>query len=772
MPLIVPTLDDRRYQDLLDEALARIPISTPEWTNFNKSDPGVTLIEVFAFMTENLLYRSNQIPERNRRKFLSLLGIPLQTANSAQGLVGFNNERGALQTITLNNGVEVRAGQIPFRTQQGLDILPVEAQVYYKRKVAIDPQAEGFYRQLYASFLDPEDDSGVTPQLYETANLSPKATGVLDLGQDTIDGAIWIALLLRPSDKPYDDSKLLEARQAIGGKTLSLGVVPALTTSTRKLSPGGTADKDQSLRLQFRLPRVNESGLILSDVTKREPEYRLLNASADGDVLTEPGTVQITLPSESELGLWRWANLEPLEAGVGNFPPALEDTALNERVITWLRVSISDPRDSEKLASNALQAKFSWLGINATMISQRERVTNEVLPEGTGTPDQIVILSKTPVVPRTVTLSVSNINGQPEPWSETDDLLSAGSEVPVYNTPASNQPSKVFSLNPESGEIKFGDGLRGARPPQGAIIRAAYDYSLGQAGNVGATAINSSPVLPPGVTVGNPIPTRGGAASESVSEGEKQIARYLQHRDRLVNTADFETITLRTPGVEIGRVEVIPTYNPELGSSAPGDAPGAVTLMVIPRYDARQPDAPQPDQLFLDTICAYLDPRRLVTTEVFLRGPAYQAIWLSAGIQIVPGASEAVVREAVKQELLRFLSPLPANPAALLANQATFLSSPQYAVNQRGWQLRKAVVDLELVAIASRVSGVMAINKILIGNQNGESVTNVPMRGLELPRVAGIAVGVGEPLSLADLRGQALPGGTNFLPVPKIPEEC
>ena len=68
MPLTLPNLDDRRYQDLRDEALSRIPVYTPEWTNFNKSDPGVTLVELFAFLTEDLLYRCNQIPERNRKK--------------------------------------------------------------------------------------------------------------------------------------------------------------------------------------------------------------------------------------------------------------------------------------------------------------------------------------------------------------------------------------------------------------------------------------------------------------------------------------------------------------------------------------------------------------------------------------------------------------------------------------------------------------------------------------------------------------------------------
>src|SRR5262250_3979635 len=119
MPLQIPSIDDRRYQDLVTEALARIPVHNPEWTNFNKSDPGVTLIEVFAFLTESLLFRCNQIPERNRKKFLKLLNVPLQPATSAQGLITITNDKGPLQTVTLSDGVEVRSGQVPFRTTRG-----------------------------------------------------------------------------------------------------------------------------------------------------------------------------------------------------------------------------------------------------------------------------------------------------------------------------------------------------------------------------------------------------------------------------------------------------------------------------------------------------------------------------------------------------------------------------------------------------------------------------------------------------------------------------
>ena len=50
MPITLPRIDDRRYDDLVAEALGRASVHTPEWTNLNRSDPGVTLIEVFAFL--------------------------------------------------------------------------------------------------------------------------------------------------------------------------------------------------------------------------------------------------------------------------------------------------------------------------------------------------------------------------------------------------------------------------------------------------------------------------------------------------------------------------------------------------------------------------------------------------------------------------------------------------------------------------------------------------------------------------------------------------
>ena len=75
MPLPTPELDDRKFQDIVDEAKRLIPRYCPEWTNHNVSDPGVALIELFAWMSESILYRINQVPDRLYTKFLDLVGI-------------------------------------------------------------------------------------------------------------------------------------------------------------------------------------------------------------------------------------------------------------------------------------------------------------------------------------------------------------------------------------------------------------------------------------------------------------------------------------------------------------------------------------------------------------------------------------------------------------------------------------------------------------------------------------------------------------------------
>ena len=76
MPLPLPKLDDRTYADLVAEARSLIPTYDPDWTNHNPSDPGITLIELFAWLAEMLIYRLDQVTDDHLRVFLKLLRGP------------------------------------------------------------------------------------------------------------------------------------------------------------------------------------------------------------------------------------------------------------------------------------------------------------------------------------------------------------------------------------------------------------------------------------------------------------------------------------------------------------------------------------------------------------------------------------------------------------------------------------------------------------------------------------------------------------------------
>src|SRR5581483_9024915 len=186
--------------------------------------------------------------------------------------------------------------------------------------------------------------------------------------------------------------------------------------------------------------------------------------------------------------------------------------------------------------------------------------------------------------------------------------------------------------------------------------------------------------------------------------------RYLQHRDRAVSAEDFATLALRTPGVAVGRVEVLPAFHPLLSPNAPGDAPGAVTVMAIPQHDPAPAVTPIPDA-FVDAIACWLEPRRLVTTELFVRRPEYKLIWISIGIEVVPGASPATVREAVRAALLAALSPLPPAPAG---DGEPAQPAGGAGRAPRGWPLRKPVTKMDVLAAALRVDDVAGVRQVLL----------------------------------------------------------
>jgi predicted phage baseplate assembly protein len=129
MALETPRLDDRTFNDLMAEARQRIALYCPEWTDHNLSDPGITLLELFAWMTDIVLYRLNRVPDKHFVKFMELIGMRMQEAEPARAPITFWLSAAQEATVTIPGGTEVSTVRgeddpsIVFSTEAPFDIL-------------------------------------------------------------------------------------------------------------------------------------------------------------------------------------------------------------------------------------------------------------------------------------------------------------------------------------------------------------------------------------------------------------------------------------------------------------------------------------------------------------------------------------------------------------------------------------------------------------------------------------------------------------------------
>ncbi|MEU3247703.1 MULTISPECIES: putative baseplate assembly protein [unclassified Streptomyces] len=130
MALPSPNLDDRRFQQFVDDAKRYIQQRAPEWTDHNVSDPGVTLVETVAHMADQIVYRLNRVPEKNHLAFLDLVGITLFPPSAARTDVTFWLSAPQEEPIVLPVGTEAATLRteseeaVVFATERQLTVVP------------------------------------------------------------------------------------------------------------------------------------------------------------------------------------------------------------------------------------------------------------------------------------------------------------------------------------------------------------------------------------------------------------------------------------------------------------------------------------------------------------------------------------------------------------------------------------------------------------------------------------------------------------------------
>lgn len=199
MALPRPKLDDRTFQDLVDEAKRKISEKCPQWTDHNVSDPGIALIEIFAWMTDLLIYRINQVPEKNYIAFLNLLGIQREPPRPARGEIVFNFVTHH-PVCTVPKGTQVAtkreggADEIVFTTDEDGHVKENE------EKITV-PIAQAQYVQNENLNLD----EGPPFRLNHRPILAPAADEIIEIETEKDKWDPWTSLighLPRPDDPP------------------------------------------------------------------------------------------------------------------------------------------------------------------------------------------------------------------------------------------------------------------------------------------------------------------------------------------------------------------------------------------------------------------------------------------------------------------------------------------------------------------------------------------------------------------------------------------
>jgi predicted phage baseplate assembly protein len=616
MPLPSVELDDRTFEQLQSELRRRIPAYSPEWTDHNDSDPGITLLQLFAYLSEMIIWRLNRVPSKNYYAFLRLLDIELNLPVPAKAELTFT-----LSAKTLGFAVPVPAGT-QARLGSGGGTHPV---VFETDETILVVGFTLAQVQVYdgARFTVVTADQRAPGKSFDALSGQPQRDAALYLGFDGVFP---------------DGQHRLTIHAAAAGAT------PVVQTG---------ADLDGST-----LPPVSGQWEFYAG---DQAGWQALTGVSDGtNCLTRSGLVQFAAPpagahvaarlgalqrpSDAPLYWIRYRIGQVLGDGYES-PPVLEDVLLN---------TVS--------ATNAVAESMEMLGASNGLPGQTFSLAN------------VPVLPKPADVPGIIAVDEGDGNGYVT-WSEVADFSRSGPSDKVY-TIALSTGLVTFGdgVNGKVPGFVSSDGSNTFASDAPNVMATRYQWGGGASGNAGANTITALDTVIPYVdSVTNLRPAAGGQDEETVEEACARVPAFLRSQDRAVTSEDFATIAMATPGAHIVRAQALPLYNPTLSVprvTAAGTAaavaaevplPGVVTVVVIPYSTDPKP---VPSAATLQLVAAQLDRHRLVTTEVYVTAPAYRKVEIRVGVIADPRSLIATVTSALTARLLAYFHPVTGGSGA------------------------------------------------------------------------------------------------------------
>lgn len=711
MSLPLPNLDDRRWAELVDQSRTLIPVYAPTWTDHNIHDPGITIIELLAWIAEMDIYRANRVPAAHQKKFLELVGFAPKPPSGARALAGFELIGGAPATSLpadveiVATGVAEPAG-ISFRTDRELWIVPghVEA-VQVGSPGGLEDLTRSWRRgePLQALGSDPAPGTALYLGLSDPLPVGAPATLYFDVdggGHEERLRLLAQAEVERAACEPPDpgidctpcDDEPSEGNGAGEEPTpvplaahhsarlaIEIAVAPGVW---RALVPGTgeVVDRTRSLTLTGSVELRSPAPMAQVQVGEvAQPLYyvRLRQAGGAFDAPPLLDAIQLNgLEVRQEVAIGADWVLAPGATVLGPVPAAGDRTGI--------RFDVDDEGAIQTLEFQDSEPRFRVLDYQAPAPGSEGRLELEakLLGVGSGKPAQSFDLPRAMVADTSLRV-YSLESGAWREWSRRPDWA------------RSSRRDAHFLLDPVEAEIALGDGESGRVLPREAFLVAAYEATAGAAGDlpsgsldaVANNAHNRAVVPDLGLLTGRlaavsqPLAASGGSDGESLAETAARALEDLETPGRAVTLRDMEELALRSPGVRLARVVALSNVHPDFPCVR---APGIVTVVVLPFLPG---DRPMPSRGLRRQVGAYLAGRRVLGTRIEVAGPEYVVATVRASVRACPLVDLPALRRALARSLDDFFHPLSGGP------------------DGRGWPFGRDVYRSEVLQVLDDTEG-------------------------------------------------------------------
>ena len=675
-----PDLDDRTFQDLVNECLLRIPRYCPEWTNYNPSDPGITLIELFAWLTDQMLLRFNQVPRRNYVTFLELLGIRLQAPQPSKTNVTF-------YLSTASNYIPEPNRTIPGGTEVATERTEKQEAVIFAtdRNLVI---GEPKIRHLLTA-----QEKEKRPQILRD-RFSSSWTQQPDDSWSGLEQAFF-------EEQPQPGNcfyLVFNPDQPIEGNVINLTIKGESATSTG-INPERPPRHWEAWNGSF------WESVLLTEEDDSTEGFSFSKLTRNGGDPLQGADILLHLPQH-------W--------------PETTFVTYHGR---WLRCIHTQPDEDNDQPGYARSPRIVGLSVRSVggtvSATQSTLVENEILGESNGNPGQTFFLQRVPVLPRELEnehILVITPGGEFQTWkevqdfadSETDDLhytidsLSGRVQFgPLIREPAQIKESTLFRSrlqrlpteemivqNQDNGTRKSLKRQHGKVPPRGSTIQmVTYRTGGGQQGNIQSKTIKVLKTAVPYVDrVINHEPALYGTNAESLDAAVIRVPQILRTRDRAVTREDFEALAKKAVKGKIARARCLsPTKKEEAGR---------MRLLLVPKPNTEaieRGEGINPDQLHLnpqliEQVSTYLDERRLLGVDILYEQPEYVGVAVQTEVALESEYKNPLAEQEIRSKLIvslyRFLNPITGGPEG------------------KGWPFGRPVYASDIVKLFQPIAGV------------------------------------------------------------------